>query len=234
MPEPPTRVLITRPEPGASETACRITALGFTPLLAPLQAIEPVTPRLPDPRRVAGLVLTSGNAIAAIPPAWHAVPVWAVGGATARRARGAGFSEVGSADGDATALADLIAQSVPPATLLLATGQGVGGPIAAMLRERGFRVIRRVVYRARAADRLPDSVIQALTSGPSVTVLFFSAEAARVFVRLLTGAGLAGVTARHEAVSISRSASVALEGLRWRATRVSPTPNQDAMLAMLR
>jgi len=220
--------------------------MGLTPLVAPLQAVEPVPIRLPPPERVAGLVLTSRNAITAIPPAWHAVPVWAVGDATASRARAAGFGGVSSADGDAVALANLIARSIPDpapppagrrpvrATLLLATGRGVGGPITVMLRQHGFRVIRRIAYRARAAPNLPDTAIEALTAGLPLAVLFFSAEAARVFCRLVIRAGLAPAIAAHDAIAISSTAGMALRSLPWRAIRVAARPNQDAMLAMLR
>jgi len=251
LPDRPTRVLITRPQPGAAETARLVTAMGLTPLVAPLQAVEPVPIRLPPPERVAGLVLTSRNAITAIPPAWHAVPVWAVGDATASRARAAGFGGVSSADGDAVALANLIARSIsdpapppaapPPAgrrpvraTLLLATGRGVGGPITAMLRQHGFRVIRRIAYRTRAAPNLPDTAIEALTAGLPLAVLFFSTEAARVFCRLVIRAGLAPAIAAHDAIAISSTAGMALRSLPWRAIRVAARPNQDAMLAMLR
>lgn len=212
--------------------------MGLTPLVAPLQTVEPVPIRLPQPNRVAGLVLTSRNAIPAIPSAWHAVPAWAVGDATARRARAAGFAQVTSADGDAAALADLIARSVPPAanpaTLLLAAGHGVGGPVTAMLRQRGFRVIRRVAYRTRAAASLPDIAAQAIATTEPLSILVFSAEAARVLAHLVTQAGLAPAIQAHDAIPISSTAAVALRSLPWRAIRIAARPNQDAMLAMLR
>ncbi len=237
LPDRPTRVLITRPDPGSTETARLVTALGLTPVIAPLQMVQPVAIRLPPPHRIAGVVLTSRNAIQALPPAWHGVPVWAVGHATATRARLAGFAQVTSADGDAVALADTIRQSIatPQATtLLLATGQGVGGPIAAMLRQSGFRVIRRIAYHISPAISLPDNAIQALSAAQPLSALFFSSEAARVFTRLVTRACLVDAMAKHEAVSISTTAAMALRSLPWRAIHVAAKPNQDAMLAMLR
>ena len=42
------RVLVTRSEPGASETAERLAALGYTPIIEPVFAIEPIAAAIPD------------------------------------------------------------------------------------------------------------------------------------------------------------------------------------------
>ena len=231
----PGRVLITRPSPGAQETARRVEALGRTPIIAPLQLVRPVEMRLPRPARIAALVLTSRNAIPALPPAWHATPVHAVGDATARLAREAGFTTVHSADGDAVALAAAIARVVPAgATLLLATGAGVGLPIAAMLRRLGYRVIRRIAYRVVAATALPPAAAAALGDTRGLVALVFSAEAGRVLAELVRAAGLTEATRHCEAITISSRAAMALRGQPWRAIHVAARPTQDAMLAMLR
>ena len=39
---PPARVWITRAEPGASRTAARLEAMGLTPIVRPLLAIQPL------------------------------------------------------------------------------------------------------------------------------------------------------------------------------------------------
>ena len=230
------RVLITRPEPGATETAARITALGLIPIKAPLQDIQTLPARLPPPTAVAALVLTSRNAIAPIPPAYHGLPTWAVGDATAARARRAGFNNIRSAGGDAIALSALIAAEARPAdgTLLLATGAGLGAPLCASLRQRGFRVIRRVTYRTRPAASLPVAASQMLLDRQPASVLFFSAEAARLFGHLLQVAGIEDTVWCHEALAISPAVGVAVQRHPWGAIHVAASPNQDAMLALLR
>jgi uroporphyrinogen-III synthase len=45
----PRRILVTRSEPGASETAARLRAAGFEPIVEPLFAITPVDAELPCP-----------------------------------------------------------------------------------------------------------------------------------------------------------------------------------------
>ncbi|ORE92360.1 uroporphyrinogen-III synthase [Stappia sp. 22II-S9-Z10] len=99
---------MTRPEPQASGTARRLAALGYTPLVAPLLQVVPVTGDGTEAGEGPGsangigtLALTSRTAalILAAHPAFHSLPVAAVGSATAAEARRAGFTRVNDAAG---------------------------------------------------------------------------------------------------------------------------------------
>jgi uroporphyrinogen-III synthase len=226
-------VLITRPEPGASQTASRLTALGFFPVIAPMLSIVPQ--EIHPPAAWAATVLTSRNAVGACPASMHDRPVFAVGTATAAEASTAGFSYVLNANGDATALADLIASSLSPrdGSLVLPVAQGQGGGLAASLRHRGFRVVRRVAYRALPVDSLPDAATSSLADRKIAVAMFFSGETSRHFERLLRAANLVEAVRNVEAVSISMRAAMALRSLPWRQIQVAAQPNQDAMLALM-
>ena len=227
------RVLITRPEPGATETAVRLTALGFIPVVAPVLSIIAKDIRPPD--HITATVLTSRNAVAACPSSFHDRPVFAVGTATAARAREIGFTRVFNADGDAAALAKMIAGTLPPAdgSLFLPTGQGQGLDLAKSLRQQGFNVIRRVAYQAKSVPTLPDAAAIHLRRRQLAAAMFFSGETARHFVHLLKAAGLTDAVRDVEAVSISERATMALRTLPWRRISVAAKPNQDAMLVLL-
>jgi uroporphyrinogen-III synthase len=229
------QVLITRPEPGASQTADRVSALGFSAIVAPVLAIARVPRAIRLPAGLAATVLTSGNAVAACPAACHARPAFAVGSATAARARAAGFSETVDADADASALPDLIARTIGAAgqSLFLPAAAGQGAALASALRARGYRVLRRVAYRAAVVPALPDAAAAALRAGTVDAALFFSTETARGFVRLIQAAGLDDTVAGVDAVAISNRTEVALRPLPWRRIRVAERPNQDAMLVLL-
>jgi uroporphyrinogen-III synthase len=228
------RVLITRPEPGATETAARLTALGLIPIIAPFLSIVTRDIRAPD--RVAATLLTSRNAVFACSPSLHNRPVFAVGTATATQATAAGFSRVFNADGDATTLARLVADTLSPAdgSLFLPTGQGQGADLAASLRQRGFHVLRRVAYRVSGVPVLPEPAATHLRQRQLAAAMFFSGETARHFVRLLHAAELSDAVSDVEAVSISERAAMALRGLPWRRISVAAKPNQDAMLVLLK
>jgi uroporphyrinogen-III synthase len=228
------RILITRPEPGATETARRVSALGLQPIVSPVLIITNSEFRPPD--HLAATVLTSRNAVAACSAALHERPVFTVGAATSARAIEAGFRNVFNADGDAAALAKLIANTISPAagSLFFPAGKGQGGDLVTSLRARGFRILRRVAYRATSAPALPDAAIASLRLGQVASAMFFSGETSRHFVRLLREAELTETVRDVEAVSISERAAMALRTLPWRRIVVAGKPNQDAMLALLR
>jgi uroporphyrinogen-III synthase len=228
-------VLVTRPEPGATETARRLDALGFDPVLAPAIRIRALKPSLPPPGGIAAVLVTSGQAIAAIPDSYGDARLFAVGDATASRARRAGFTDVVSASGDASDLVAAIGKALSPgATLLLVTGQGLGHPLAASLRAAGFAVIRRSVYAPLPVRRLPAPALSALHSGRLRAAMFFSADTATQFIAMIERAALHDTVVKTDAVAISRRAAMALEGLPWRRILVAARPDQDAMLALLR
>jgi uroporphyrinogen-III synthase len=227
------RVLITRPEPGASQTAVRVAALGLEPVVAPVLTIEPS--HIDAPKSVAATLLTSANAIAACPARLYELPAYAVGSATARRAMEAGFAQVRDAGADAAALADLVAASADPAagTLFLPCALGQATALAATLRTRGFRVVRRVAYRAAPVAALTGPALAGLRDGSLDFALVFSSETARHFVSLIQAAGLSDSVRNIDAVSISNRAAVALSALPWRRIHVAEKPNQDSMLVLL-
>lgn len=227
-------VLLTRPEPGATATACRVAALGYVPVLAPLFTIAPLPTPLPAAGTVQAVLVTSGNALAAL-TAFRHLPLLAVGDATAARARAGGFAHAASAAGDSRALARLAAERLHPAAgpLLLACQQGRGEALAAALGAAGFTVERREVYAALPLARLPATAVAALADGSLRAAPFFSTETARLFVRLAGGvaaARFAGV----EALAIAPSAAAALASLRWRCIRVAAAPTEEAVLGLLR
>jgi uroporphyrinogen-III synthase len=228
-------VLITRPEPGASETAARIEAMGLMAVIAPTLEIRRYQAVLRGLSRITATLLTSSNAIAGCPPKCRELPVFTVGDATAARAREAGFTDVRSAGGDAMALADLVATTLLPdaGSLLLPTGHRLGADLAGDLRSRGFRVIRRTVYRTHSPAALPGVARSHLLRHDVAAALFFSAETARHFVDLIQKAGLDQTVNSVAAISISERAGVALRALPWLRISVASRPNQDAMLALL-
>jgi uroporphyrinogen-III synthase len=234
--EPAARaVLITRPEPGAAETASRIATFGFVPVVAPVIAIRPVLAELPAPEQVQAILVTSGNAADALPPSYRQLPLLAVGDASAARAGRAGQRVVHSAHGDAKDLAALAARLSDPGgpPLLLASGRGQGAALAAELTRRGFSVLHRVVYEVVPAATLPATAHRALEAGQLCAALFFSADTAGVFVRLVQDAALATRLGDVDALAISAATASALAPLRWRRVRAALQPNQDALLALL-
>lgn len=229
-------ILVTRPEPGGAETAARLAALGFTPLLAPALVLTPHRFALPPCQAV---LVTSRAGARALPAPIAGLPVLAVGGATAAVAQAAGWGDVRAAEGTAESLASLAAASLDPAglPLLLAVGQGYALDLAAALRARGFRVIRRIAYAAAPATALPEPTLAALAQGSVSRILFHSPRSAACAITLFRTAGHAASLARLAAVVISprvaAAAVKALAPLTWREIRIAESPGEDALLALL-
>lgn len=223
-------VLITRPAAEAAETAARIVALGRTPVIAPMLTIRPQPITSPD--GLAAIVLTSGNAVAALPASLCHLPVFAVGDVTAARARAAGFAAL-SAGADANALAALVLARAPPGPILLAVGAGRGDALAARLREAGRVVVSQTAYTAIPAATLPAEAAAALQAGTLAAALFFSAETARVFMARVAEAGLLPALGLLRACAIGRPAAVALQAAPWHEVRLASHPTQEALLAQL-
>jgi uroporphyrinogen-III synthase len=231
----PRRILVTRPEPGLAETVHALATRGFDPVPAPLLTVHPLRPAIPV--RVQAILLTSGQAaapLAALAPALRHHALLAVGDATAARARACGFDTVTSAAGDAARLAVIAAERLDPRNgpLLLACGLGQGADLATDLRLRGFRVIRRCVYAARPVPRLPDAALHALRSATIDAALFFSAETAAIFVRVLPPC-LHNVLSEIGAFAVSPRAAAPLRALRWRGIEAAAFPTAASLLALL-
>ncbi len=226
-------MLVTRPLPEAEETARRLRLLRCTPVLAPLLEIR--TRALAAAGRPQAVLVTSGNAVAALPAALLDLPVLAVGDATAERLRRAGWRDVHSAGGDAAALAELAARRCHPAggPLLLACGAGLGQTLTADLRGRGLRVLRRVAYATQPVAALPETARIALEQGTLRAALFFSAATARVFMNILQRDRAAAAVAGMEAMAISSATAAVLRPLPWLRLRVAASPTQDELLALL-
>lgn len=228
-------VLVTRQEPDASATVARLATLGWQGVAVPLLTIEAVPATLPPAGAVQAVIVGSINAVRHLPKRFRARPLLAVGDATAEAARAAGFAQVVSAAGDARDLAALASARLDPAglPLLLATARGAGRPLAADLRARGFRVLRRVTYRTRPLPVLPAEAAEALAAGRVGHVLFFSASPVRVFGRVARALRLTHTLGGVTALTISETASAIAAPLGFGAVLTAARPDQESLLALL-
>lgn len=205
--------------------------MGLEPVTAPLIALRPLTPALPDLSGFGGLVFTSRNGVAAFadldpPPNALNLPVFTVGEATAGAARRAGYARVRSADGDVRALAELIrAQLIrqePPGARLLHPGAlqpagDLGGALAGV-----SEIISLPVYEAVASDQPPPADFD--------VVLIHSPRAARELAARLPKTEAPG----RIAVAISAAAAAPLRDLGFAAVHIAETPDETGLFDALK
>ena len=230
-------LLLTRPLEDSRRFARRLSACGVATEIAPLLAIRRTGWGEVAAGRFQAVLLTSANGARAFAEATEerACPVLAVGDATARAARGAGFADVASASGDVGALAALARASLKPegGPLLHVAGSVVAGDLGRLLGEAGFTVERLAAYRAEAATALPAVAADGLRAGRFDGAVFFSPRTAATFARLSAGAGLASSTAGLEAFCLSQPVADALAAADWRARRVPPRPESEALARLI-
>jgi uroporphyrinogen-III synthase len=217
------RLLVLRPEPGASATVRAAEALGWEAVSAPLFTIGACDWQPADPASVDAILMTSANAARlggdGLSPLLG-LPLYAVGATTAEAARGAGFSDVRVGDGDAATIVALAAEDGIAKLLHLA------GREHREVRQPGVTIEGRIVYRADPVERLPDPALAALEQG--AVALIHSPRAGQLFAELVDKAKLARSDIQLAAIS---PAALASAGAGWRRAIAAELPTDSALLA---
>lgn len=227
------RVLVLRPEPGASATAEALRAAGYEPVIFPIGEVVPLAVHDVDASRLTAVAATSANGVRHAPASLIAelrdLPFFAVGEATASAARTAGFRWVGVADGDGQALARLALEQVSAGDRLLYLCGRVRRPeFEQTCSEAGIDAVAAETYDMRYPNR--SEAFRALIgqNRPDV-VMVHSFEAARAFARLLEASpALPGL----KAVAISERAAKPLSDLGI-STMPADRSDEAAMLEAL-
>jgi uroporphyrinogen-III synthase len=206
------RVLVLRPEPGASATVERARQRGLDALAVPLFKIEPVGWQAPDIGGLDGLLLTSANAVRCAGKqleSLRGLPAYAVGEATAEAAREEGFDIAATGDSGVDRLLDSID---PDLGLLHLCGQDRRAP-----QNARQRIAPLVVYRAVAieAPELPDCGV----------ALIYSPRAAKRLAELVSDRGNIAIAAISEAAADAA-------GSGWQSVEAADQPNDEALLAL--
>jgi uroporphyrinogen-III synthase len=228
------RMLVTRPEPEASETAARLRALDIEPVVAPLLSFAPLPTSLPDPEGFAGLVVTSGNALRALAhrdevERLQVLPLYAVGERTAEVARKLGFMQVTSAAGNLGDLVATVLEARPRGPLLYLAGRERAGDLGKALAPHGILVITADVYEMRPATVLPASAVAALENGSIAASLFYSRRTAETFVGL---AGELSDRSRLGVLCVSEAVAAPLVAAHFVRVGLADHPSENAMMAL--
>lgn len=233
----PARVLVTRPEPGCSATAARLSELGFEPVIVPLTRIEPTGAALPRGPFDA-VMATSANAIRLAEEEGRARllerPLFAVGPATAAAARQAGFSHVIEGPGNADALAhEIIGSTGRQARLLYLAGETRLSAAEARLRAAGLSVVVAETYRTVTVELGPGGLRTRLDGRKMDFVLLYSRLAARVVSQALLDPADGVLVEGSAFLCISAGVADALPPALRANARVATEPNEEALFNLI-
>lgn len=216
-------IAVLRPEPGNAATAARIEALGLTAIRLPLFELHALDWIPPDAASFDALLLTSANTLHHAGPgldAFEHLPAYAVGGATAAAARGAGLDVIEIGERDGAALIETAAERGVQRALLLGGRDRAVDHHPIIAATIAVYASEPVAVPVEALDRLAGSV-----------VLLHSPRAARRFADLVDRAGLDRKNMRLAAIS-QAAADAAGDG--WGGIGAAPLPNDDALIALAR
>ncbi|TIT03703.1 uroporphyrinogen-III synthase [Mesorhizobium sp.] len=233
------RVLVTRPEPGASRTAQRLEDLGFQPILLPLTEMVALPVDVDGvANNAAAVAVTSANAVRHAPKeiiaALAALPCHAVGRRTAEAARAAGFLSVSEGPGDAEALADALAGGFTAKTIIYLCGRVRFPAFEARLKAACVLVRAIETYDTVALDHSDAAILARLSGQPVEAVLLYSAKAATAMQALAGRPALRGLFEETWFFVLSGRIAAALETVASEKLRVAPEPSEEALLELLR
>lgn len=178
------RVLVTRPEPGATSTAEKLRALGHDPVVLPLSRVVAITPTpVPTTLGFLATVVTSANALRHMPVALYRrlseLPCYVVGARTGEQATEAGF-DVRAAVADVGELVGVLARELHDgASVAYPCGRVRMPDLEERLKARGIAVMPIEVYDTLQFSNATDFVQDALSGPPIGAALVYSVVAAR-------------------------------------------------------
>ncbi|CDX42148.1 Uroporphyrinogen III synthase HEM4 [Mesorhizobium sp. ORS 3359] len=231
------RVLVTRPEPGASRTARRIEALGFQPVLLPLTETRALPVEASIGADAVAVAVTSANAVRHAPRALVAslagLPCHAVGKRTAEACRAAGFLSVSEGPGDAEALADAIGGGLAGKAIVYLCGRVRFPVFEQRLTAAGVHVQPIETYDTISVD-YGDAEVVAGLSGQSVeAALLYSAKASAALIKLIARPALRQLFETTEFLTLSARIAEPMEEIAGSRVHVASQPEEEALLALL-
>lgn len=213
------RVIVFRPEPGATDTLARLAKAGIDAVAAPLFAARPIAWTPPDPAAFDALLLTSAAAVrhgGAALELYRQLACWCVGPATAAAAAAAGLRVSRVGDSNATTLlAEPEARERRWLWLAGERHQPLVAPEGASLT---------IVPVYAMAELPPPDALQAALARRAV-VMLHSGEAARRVRGIVADPGL------HDLVAISAAVAEAA-GPGWRSIAAPTYPKDAEMVAI--
>lgn len=207
----------------------REVARRFESCIAPVLEMVPLPARL-DLAPPVALVLTSENAIAAVPDevSLSGLRAFCVGLRTAEAATARGLV-ARDCGGTARQLVARIVAEAPTERLLWLRGVHAAADVTGSLRALGFDVSDAVIYDQRERP-LDPQVVSEIAGGRLVVIPLFSARSARIFLEAVHGHDLGRVVA----LCISGAVADRLSGAGFGRVLSAQRPDARGIVALLR
>ena len=233
-------ILTVRPEPDGALDVEALARRNVPALSAPLMAPSYLAPKIPASDKFSGVILTSRHAVTGLGAATGGrldeglagLPAFAVGRATGRAAREAGFWNVTIGHGGGAGLVPLITEVAKRfgRPLLWPAAVHRGFDMAAAL-DGIADVTTTPVYEMCETSVFPDGAVAAIAGGEVLGVILMSARSARLFRERLLALGRDETVSSITLIAGSDAISAAA-GDGWAETYVAKRPTRARLLAI--
>lgn len=230
-------MLVTRPDPDASDTAARLGALGIEGVACPLLQHRTLDVGLPEPKGFAAVAVTSANALRALDERgvlarYRDIPLYAVGDRTAAMARQMGFHAVTSASGAFADLAELLVHAPLAGPIFYPAARDMSADLGKSLAPFGRMVITAEVYAMNPVTALPEGMVERLREGDIAAALFYSKRTAQTFVRLVERGLDRSARIRLGMLCLSEAVAAPLLDAHFVRVGLADHPSEEAMMGL--
>ena len=233
------KVLITRAEPAASQTAMALAKFGHEAVLLPLfKMIDTGTP-VPNTQPYHGIIFTSKNAIEILAKrGWNVdhlnLTAFCVGERTEQAAIKLGFKKTFKADGGGAALVDLMAGLGLEGCKMLylsTPDKSFDMKMALKLHKIGVETVD--IYQAKPAGPENKQVKEAVLAIKHDYIFVYSALSGKYLAEILVSNNLANLLKQCTLISISNQAAQPLENFEWKQVLVAKKPHETKMIELI-
>ena len=213
-------ILLTRPLEDSREMILKFQSLSHEVSHMPLISIEGVKYEDLSFSDFKAIIFTSSNAIKFldIKSIDKKIICFCVGSATEKKARGSGFQNVFSADGNVNNLKELILQNFNSSDgkLLYVSGEIISSNLDKDLISEGYKVKRIINYSVLSIEEVSDEFIKDLKASIPDIVYIYSENSARNYLNLLKKYNLSDYWMDTNLMCLGEKTSSVLNEIKWK------------------
>ena len=213
-------ILLTRPLEDCSEMILKFQSLGHKVSHLPLISIEKVYYDELDLSEFGGIIFTSANAVKYfnIEKLNKNIICFCVGNATEKKARGLGFQNTISAEGNVLNLKELILQNYnsKDAKLLYVSGELISVDLDRQLIKEGYNIERIINYRINHNQKFDENFVKVLKANMPDMVYVYSQNSASSFLNFIKIYQSESLWMNTNLMCIGEKTSSILNEIKWK------------------
>jgi uroporphyrinogen-III synthase len=235
----PMKVLITRAEPSASQTAKTLARHGHEAVVLPLFEVVDTDQQIPE-KNWQGVIFTSRNAVEMLQKRnWKTdfanTPAYCVGEKTENAARMLGFEKTVRANGGGAELARTMGDiNLSGRHMLYTSTPDKSFDMAKALEAQGVHVETIDIYQSKALSPSREDMEQAVDVLSGGHVFVYSALSSNHLAKILKKHHLESRMGHLTLIGISQKAVEPLQHIDWKSIFVSKTPMEEDMISLIK